>query len=53
VFIDDPRILGKTSAFAILSEESFPVKKLAKYLNKNGLTLYSDNLLALLHAPSI
>jgi esterase/lipase len=49
--IDGPKILGKTNALAILSGSSFPVKKLAKYLNKNGFTLYSESLLALSQAP--
>jgi len=53
VLIEEPKILGSTKALAILSESSFPVKKFAKYLNKKGFTLYSDNLLALLQAPSM
>jgi hypothetical protein len=53
VFIEEPKILGNTNALAILTESSFPVRKFAKYLKRNGLTLYSDSLLALSQAPSI
>jgi len=39
VLIEEPKILGKTSASAILFRLSLPFKKFAKYLYKNGLTL--------------
>jgi len=53
VLIEEPRILGKINAFAILSGESLPDKKFARYLNKNGLMLYSDSLPARVQAPLI
>jgi len=37
--MEEPKTLGKTNASAILLALSSPLKKLAKYLNKKGLTL--------------
>src|SRR5690606_25558408 len=53
VLIDELKIRGRNKALAILSGLSFPVKKLAKYLNKKGLMLYEESLLARSTAPPI